>query len=372
MSYYDNKYLKPPENDQLEITVFGPSYGESIVLYIPTIGWGVIDSCEFKVGMKSVNLPLEYLNGILPPDSPELAFVILTHPHEDHYKGLDTILKSYSGKIKRVCWYSGDGLRELKQYICQQKVAGRDVLPGFAEVLNTMQKTKNTGSQIRRLSELTAIVASASASLIALSPSASNIQMYVEKLFKKIPQVGEPILPGDDSEHNLISVAILLKYGNVQAILGSDLETTSSKKGGWNAIVNNIDVPDLWASFVKVPHHGSISGYCDKAWEEHCKKNKPIAAITPFVKGNKYLPDESLIKFLENKVENLYLTSSPKFQTNIYKYYKKDIVQSIRSRTRDFKIIEYPDKAGFIRFRFASDGKLIESLAVPPSSILKS
>lgn len=370
MCYFHDKYFAAPDDDHLEITVFGPGYGESIVLHIPTIGWGIIDSCEFKSGTKSVNLPLEYLNGILSPDFPELAFVILTHPHEDHYKGLDTIIKSYPGKIKRICWYSGDGVRELKQYICQQKVAGREVLPGFAEVIKTMQDAVKTGAQIRRLSELTSVAESPCASLIALSPSASNIKMYVQKLFKAIPQAGKPVLPMNNNEHNLISVALFLKYGNVQAILGSDLETKNDKSGGWNAIIYNDDIPDLWATFVKVPHHGSMTGYSDEAWEEHCKNNKPIAAITPFVQGNIYLPDENLVKLLKNKVEKLYLTSFPKLQSNINKYYKKDVERNIRSRTRDFKIIEYPDKAGFIRFRFAPDGKLIENTAVPPSKYI--
>ncbi|MCP4110599.1 MAG: hypothetical protein GY749_34595, partial [Desulfobacteraceae bacterium] len=249
---------------------------------------------------------------------PELAFVILTHPHEDHYKGLDTIIKRYPGKVKRMCWYSGDGIRELKHYICQQKVAGRNVLPGFAEIIKTMQDAVKTGTQIRRLSELTLIAESPCASLIALSPSATNIKMYVKRLFKAIPQTGKPVLPMNDNEHNLISTALFLKYGNVQAIFGSDLETTNDRSGGgWNAIIYNDDMPDLWATFVKVPHHGSMTGYCDKAWDEHCKNNKPVSVITPFVKGNIYLPDENLIKLLKSKVDKLYLTSYPKLQPNI-------------------------------------------------------
>lgn len=371
MRYYSNEYIQPPKPDNLEITVFGPSYGESIVLYIPSIGWGVIDSCKFKLNEKNVNLPLDYLTGVLHPHYPQLAFVILTHPHEDHYKGLDEIIKMYPGGVKRVCWYSGDGIRELKKYICQQRVAGRTVLPGFPEVLNTMQDSPQKGCQTRRLSELTTIAETPLSKLVALSPSSLNIKMYVEKLFKAIPVVGEPVRPMNDNEHNLISTTLFLKFGKLQAIFGSDLENTNDKSSGWNAIVHNNDCPELWTNFVKIAHHGSINGYNSKVWEEHCKYNKPIAAITPFLNGNIYLPDSDLINILKDNVSKLFLTSFPKYQTKISRYYKKDIERSIVSRTRNFKIIEYPDEAGFVRFRFNSDGELLENMTVPPATLLK-
>ncbi len=99
----------------------------------------------------------------------------------------------------------------------------------FAKETETMQDAVKTGAQIRRLSELTLIAESSCASFIALSPSATNIKMYVEKLFKAIPKAGKPVLPMNDNEHNLISTALFLKYGNVQAIFGSDLETTNDR-----------------------------------------------------------------------------------------------------------------------------------------------
>jgi len=313
---------------------------------------------------------LDYLTGVLYPHYPELAFVILTHPHEDHYKGLDEIIKTYPGGVKRVCWYSGDGIRELKKYICRQTVAGRKVLSGFSEVLNTMENSPRKGSQTRRLSELTAIAETPYAKLIALSPSSSNIKKYMEKLFRAIPEVGKPVLPMNDNEHNLISAALFLKFGKLQAIFGSDLETANDKSVGWNAIVYNDDCPEMWADFVKVAHHGSTNGYNSEAWEEHCKYGRPVAAITPFLKGSVCLPESDLLNLLKDKVSKLYLTSFPKYRTDINKYYRKDVERSIRNRTRNFKIIEYPDKAGFVRFRFNSDGDLLEHTAVPPAGIL--
>ncbi|KJU81704.1 hypothetical protein MBAV_006106, partial [Candidatus Magnetobacterium bavaricum] len=40
--------LTPPKDNELEVTVFGTGYGESIVMHVPGIGWGVIDSCTME------------------------------------------------------------------------------------------------------------------------------------------------------------------------------------------------------------------------------------------------------------------------------------------------------------------------------------
>ena len=101
MNVFDKKYLNPPKQDQIEICVFGPGYGESIVLHIPQIGWGIIDSCTAKINKSTIVLPLQYLLELLAPYSyPKLSFILLTHPHEDHYKGLNNIITKYPGGIE--------------------------------------------------------------------------------------------------------------------------------------------------------------------------------------------------------------------------------------------------------------------------------
>jgi glyoxylase-like metal-dependent hydrolase (beta-lactamase superfamily II) len=129
MSLFPKKHLSLPKQNELEICVFGPGYGESIVIHIPGIGWGVIDSCVGNANGESFVVPLQYLIEILKPNFPKLAFVLLTHPHEDHYKGLDKVIDEYPGGSERICYYSGRSVRDLKVYIAQQKIALRNVLP---------------------------------------------------------------------------------------------------------------------------------------------------------------------------------------------------------------------------------------------------
>ncbi|MHB8109992.1 MAG: hypothetical protein ACYDHW_08165, partial [Syntrophorhabdaceae bacterium] len=101
----------------ISATVFGPGYGESIVIFVPGLGWGVIDSCECKVSGTLINPALELLKN---ENVGSLAFIILTHPHKDHYSGLAQIIDHYIGRIDRICYYSGDGLREYKIYLAMK------------------------------------------------------------------------------------------------------------------------------------------------------------------------------------------------------------------------------------------------------------
>lgn len=380
MPIFPQKLLKPPNENELEISIFGPGYGESIVLYIPQIGWGIIDSCVLQDKKRTVVLPLEYLLSLLKPQFPKLAFVILTHPHEDHYKGIDQVLQKYPGGTERVCWYEGNGVRELKTYIVQQKVGWRQVLPGLVEIFNALNEAVKSGAQQRRLSEMTEVFeqknikiegyGTTDIRMMALSPSAASTQKYVEKLFEAFPQPGAPVLPIKDEAHNLISVALLLKLGDLQIVLGSDVENGLDDYTGWKGIVFNRDCPDLWANLVKVAHHGSENGFNSFAWEKHCSKKKPLAVITPFCKGNVILPKEKDVEKLKEFSEKVGLTSSVKFIEKLNKYYPRDVVRGIVNKTRSLRIIEPSDKIGFIRVRFLLDGTIIECLTESPASWL--
>lgn len=224
MSLFPQKTLIPPKDNELEVAIFGPGYGESIVLHIPQIGWGIIDSCEYKTKNESIVLPLEYLLNITTHPHPPLAFVILTHPHHDHCKGLDRILREYPGGTKRVCRYNGDGIREWQAYKTKKDTALKKVIQGLGYAFDSIDKAVESGAQLRRLGEMTIVFNenvnlrnydSTNIRMLALSPSAESIKEYTAMLQKAIPGVGQPVLKMDDEGHNLVSVALLLEFGKL-------------------------------------------------------------------------------------------------------------------------------------------------------------
>ncbi len=69
----------------LYLIVYGPGYGESVVLRDPAGTWIVIDGCVIDGRSPAAELLREH----------EAAWscVILTHPHLDHALGLDRVLE---------------------------------------------------------------------------------------------------------------------------------------------------------------------------------------------------------------------------------------------------------------------------------------
>jgi beta-lactamase superfamily II metal-dependent hydrolase len=72
-------------DEYLHLWLFGPGIGESQVLRLPGNYWMVVDSC---VGGEVV-LPLELLREC---EVEALHLLVLTHPHADHYQGLEQIM----------------------------------------------------------------------------------------------------------------------------------------------------------------------------------------------------------------------------------------------------------------------------------------
>lgn len=379
MPLIPSEYLDKPKINEVEITLFGHGYGESIVVYIPEVGWAVIDSFQADLEKETIIPPLEYLKELLYPEYPKLAFVLLTHPHEDHYRGLDNILTDYPGGIEKICWYQGNGIRELKSYWAQQKIADNGFLPNYPKIDRAILSAIKLGVSERRLSELTEIVDKRNVkiedygitdiSIKALSPGASCIRKYLELLHKAIPEEGKAVLRLDDRGHNLLSVSLLIKLGDLKILLGSDVENSQGEDTGWQSIILNTGA-DLSAQLVKVSHHGSINGYLKEAWDMHCSKAKAIAIITPFNRTPSPLPSAEVTDTLKSICHRVGVSGVVEESEKLTDYYKRDVAGAIRYHARSFRVLKKSNRVGFIRNRFLLNGAIHQSVVVPPAKWL--
>ena len=377
MPLFSSDVLTRPKENELEVSIFGSGYGESIVIHIPHVGWGIIDSCVQKFDGQSIVPPLEYLLKILDDPYPKLTFLILTHPHEDHCKGIDRIIKGYPGGIERVCRYDGFGLREFRAKNANENTELRLIAPGLVYALRAMNEAKDRGSQLKDLGEMTLVFEERVKTeedsfmdirMMSLSPSSKSKEKYLNELLKAINiEEGTFLVEKDCTDHNLISVALVLTLGDLQVVFGSDVEVGTNNETGWEGIVSNINETSLWAHVVKVPHHGSENAHNDLAWDKFCSKGKPIALISSFLHGSVVLPkvnDINRIKALSQKVG---ITGYINLEERLQKYYPRDVVRSINNSVRSMKIKEMPTKPGLIRVRYNLDGTMTECLAKPPA-----
>ncbi len=244
--------------------------------------------------------------------------MILSHPHEDHYQGMEDVIRYYRGKIDRICRYAGEGVRELKVYLENRGVTGTPGIGKLASVFRAFNEAKKHGADSRRLTARTQIIPRQKVSIgdksfdvevLSSSPLAEDEDSYVDILRKALPELGKPLQEIPDSEHNLIASAIWVSVGEVNVILGSDVEKGRNVRSGWRGIVRSIDSPDLSVKTLKVAHHGSHSAYCHEAWNQHCKLGKITSIVTPFNRRTQALPTESDINRIGIHSESVGITS---------------------------------------------------------------
>lgn len=72
-----NSQLQPPDPEELEISIFGPGYGEAIALHIGHGQWILIDSCSEPRSGKPA--PLEYLHQLDINISQAVRLIVATH-----------------------------------------------------------------------------------------------------------------------------------------------------------------------------------------------------------------------------------------------------------------------------------------------------
>ena len=85
-----NSASSPPQEDEIEVSVFGPGYGESVLVHIGHQEWLLVDSCLDFASRQPA--PLAYLRSIGVNPSEAVKLVVATHWHDDHIRGLGTVL----------------------------------------------------------------------------------------------------------------------------------------------------------------------------------------------------------------------------------------------------------------------------------------
>ena len=79
-----------PREDEIEVVLLGPGYGESIVLHLGYGSWVIVDSCINTEGRPRA---LEYLDSIGVNAGQQVDLVVATHWHDDHIRGMETLVE---------------------------------------------------------------------------------------------------------------------------------------------------------------------------------------------------------------------------------------------------------------------------------------
>lgn len=304
----------PPASDEIEVSIFGPGKGESILVHLGDNRWITVDSC---VDQRTREIPaLAYLERIGVVAEQAVELVVATHAHDDHFAGISKIFEKCKS-AKFVCPVA----ITKEEFMALRKVdeQGRGGLRkrAYAEYSRVFQLIRDRSSDAPdfrplkwAIEQRTLITESGSthARVTALSPSDEALTRSRIALKSAYPDPGSDI-KAINIDPNELAIALWVDAGGKSILLGADL-STGPEGCGWIAVLASF-APSTKASLYKVAHHGSIIGDHDEIWS-NLVQPKPTALLAPFRAGKKRLPSREDCSRILALTTQAFITANPR------------------------------------------------------------
>lgn len=344
--------LQAPASDEVEISLFGPGFGECVVVHLGLGDWMIVDSC-IELG-NNTPAALAYLDKLGVDPASAVRLVVATHWHDDHVRGLAEVVKASQRAVFAVTgavqakdfqmllapWLAnqtaidGKGLGEIAKLIAISKERRLTPIPA-AE--NKILWERHSGSPVQ---------------VRALSPSDPAVTACIARLGEFDPGAFSRRMPKIEENH--ASVVLSIQVGSRRMLLGGDLECRADRKFGWLAIVDSQKGSESPKHhFFKIPHHGSPNGHHEEIWSELLYP-QPHSSLTPVKTGNTKLPTTEDRDRILSHTNHAYLTALPK--AGKFRYPSDKVVEkTMREVTRRLGTIPYSQGHVCMRGRLYED-----------------
>lgn len=361
----------PPET--VEVSIFGPGYGESCLVHVGWNEWLVIDSCKDQ--RSGANPVLEYLERMGLDPASCVKLIVASHAHDDHIAGLSRVVER--------C--------ENAQFVCS--VALTEVqffaLLEFDQALAHVTR-QSAYSEFRKINELLQARASGrgqwpaynwaladrplyrrpsngkvfEAQVISLSPSNEAVTRSLAYFASQRPVAGQQPRRVAVADPNTLTCALWVEAGPARILLGGDLERGPGEGCGWNAIIGSPLRPNQMASVYKIPHHGSSNAHHPEVWTKMLVKD-PVALLTPYRRGRYQLPTTDDSRRICGLTDKAYITSGPRIPSQPQRV--KKVAAQLSGTAQN---VQQEGKAGHIRARLANGSSSWNVELAPPAQRL--
>ena len=270
----------PPGDDEFEVTLLGPGYGESVVLHIGGGAWILVDSC----GRADAPAALDYLRTIGLDPARVVELIVATHWHDDHIRGMARMVETCANAA--FCCASALCREEFLTAV--DALEGRHVAAfgsGVHEIHGTFSRLREAGSTPTWAGANRRLLSRGPCEIWSLAPADDAFVGFLRELGRLMPAAGQAETRIPSLSPNGVAVVLWITAGDIVVLLGSDLE-----RGGWSTVVQDGARPVGRASVFKVPHHGSGSAHEPDVWE-HMLEVEPLAVITPWKRGGRVVPN---------------------------------------------------------------------------------
>ncbi|MCW9057285.1 MAG: MBL fold metallo-hydrolase [Gammaproteobacteria bacterium] len=372
----NNSLAKPndvPPLDQLEVSLFGPGVGECIVIHIGNGEWVIVDSCKDSSGSP---IALSYLSSLGVDPACAVKFIIVSHWHDDHIKGLAETVRVcegarvvFSAALMKTEFLTLVDVINTPDALIDRGVSGLNEMDYVVKQLHR-RILKNGGGKNSSL-YLTPATAdkrlyiSHDVELWCLSPSDGDFVNALSEFGSLTNQLSSRyrgVIPSPTSNRN--AVALWVTFGEIDILLGADLENSPHPDFGWSAIVNSSGRPRRKAAIFKVPHHGSKTAHNDDV-VENVLSDSPISMLTTFNRGITPIPTQDDVDRIKAYSMNTFLTTPPKGK----KPRRDSVVEKMMKQVVTSRNVISGGAVGHVRVRVTKTGHPQVRLDGPAVSI---
>ena len=256
---------------------------------------GIID-CKNKAGKNPV------LDHIIKEKIQEIEFIILSHPHTDHYSGMTKLLNyclSNNIKINKFCHTLKDIEVEYWKYLEPNITNAKELLSVFEVIENSYNKNLQ---EIIKLDFDYRIYLTKEYYLRCLSPSHLEKSEYISTL-GKIPEKSRM---KRSRVANLLSTLFKLKLDDKFILFTSDVEKITLQRirdKNLNLFADKINL------LSQIPHHGSETNHEPSFWSALAKAETCCAMISAGEHKSYNHPHFEVIKYFSTLGYNVEATN---------------------------------------------------------------
>jgi len=307
--------ISTPLLDEIEVSLFGPGKGESVVIHLGDGRWMVVDSCtDQRAGSIP---PLDYLLALGVNVATQVDLVVATHAHNDHFAGISKIYEA-SRQAKFVLPAAAT-TEEFAAFVALdetlQGTLRQSAYSEYRAVMDVADSRQSASKGLRQLKfavqdrMLLSRAPTATCPAItvrALSPSDEAFNRAQTSHAARSYEVDAPrrVL---DIDPNLLAVALWIECGERAILLGADL-LNGPAGCGWGAVLGSFS-PARTASLFKVPHHGSPTSHHDRVWATLLGED-PVAVVTPYRGSQTSRPSPEDVTRIRGLTKHVYATAS--------------------------------------------------------------
>jgi metal-dependent hydrolase (beta-lactamase superfamily II) len=311
-----------PNPEEFEVSLFGPGYGESVVVHLGNGNWVIVDSCVEKGSGN--NTPLSYLNSLGVDVARDVKFVFATHWHDDHIRGIADVVEAAesarfvcSAALERrefrallrfvdpIATKFSSGIREIRKVVQLLEARNREIF--FS--LGARRWEQNPTPLVEGIWTLAPVDADVRHALQDFQAAEAGLE---HEGLRRIPAF----------EANNGSVVVLFELHSVSVLLAGDIEHHhSDTTRTWHGIMADNGRPRLFSELYKVAHHGSQNGHCPTTWGKNCQgaaaaaplfqQGRTLSIVAPWRRGSRSLPTTQDVARMEELSAGVFVTSFP-------------------------------------------------------------